>query len=171
MTTIKIIDQIKKRDQEAFEQIYEDYHRLIFYVINEIVKDKEISRDLVQETFLAVYNNIEQYNGGNFKYWIVTIAKNRAINYYNRVIKKEREIIRDNELVEASGDTSPTNLGKYDELLNKHFTQEEKDIIVYHVVFDYSYKEIAELLNQNVKTVGKKCRRLLSILKKIVKEE
>ena len=48
---------------------------------------------------------------------------------------------------------------------------EEKDLIVYHVVFGYSYKEIAEFLNENPKTIGKKCRRLLNILKNIVKED
>ena len=171
MSIATIVNQIKKQDEQAFEQIYNEYHKLVFFVIYEIVKNKEIALDLVQDTFLTVYNKIDQYDGGNFKYWIITIAKNLALNYYNRVIKKEDHVIHNDEMVESYVEETSSGLGKYDEILDKHFTKEEKEIIVYHVVFGYSYKEIAEILNEDPKKIGKKCRRLLNILKNIVRED
>lgn len=171
MAITTLVNQIKEKDEEAFEQIYNDYNKLVFYVVYQIVKNKEATNDLVQDTFLTIYRKIDQYNGGNFKYWILQIAKNLAINYYNRVMKKEEQIVKSMELIEKIEDTKAPGLGKYDELLNKHFTQTEKDLIVYHVVFGYSYKEISQMLGENAKVIGKKCRRLLSILKNIVEED
>lgn len=170
MAKITLVDQIKSKDEEAFEILYDEFHKIVFYVIYQIVKDSEIAKDLVQETFFTVYNKIEQFDGGNIKYWILQIAKNLAINYYNRTIVKEQQVIKNEEIVEMVSSKQNKGLGKYDELLDKHFEKEEKDLIVYHVVFGYSYKEIAEFFNENPKTIGNKCRRLVGILKSLVKE-
>lgn len=171
MSNYNLIEQINSKNEMTFDRIYEEHNKLVFYVIYQIVKDKEITKDLVQETFLHVYDKIEQFNGGSFKYWILQIAKNLAINYNNRVIQKEQAVVRDDEIVEAYEDKSSVGLGKYDEILNKYFEQEDKDLIVYHVVFGYTYPELAEIFNSNAKSIGKKCRRLLNILKNIIKED
>ena len=149
MAKITLVDQIKAKDEEAFEILYDDYHKIVFYVIYQIVKDSEVAKDLVQETFFTIYNKIEQFDGGNIKYWILQIAKNLAINYYNRTIVKEQQVIKNEEIVATVSSKQNKGLGKYDELLDKHFEKEEKDLIVYHVVFGYSYKEIAEFFNEN----------------------
>lgn len=171
MAKVTLVDKIRKRDEAAFEELYNEYHKIVFYVIYQIVHDQEVAKDLVQDTFLNVFNKIDTYDGGNLKYWIITIAKHLAINYYNRVMKKEQNVIHDDELVESYNDIPAPSLGKYDAILSKHFTKEEKDIIVYHVVFGYTYEEIGLILNQDPKTIGKKCRRLLNILKNIVMED
>lgn len=170
MLSNTLVNQIKDKDESAFEELFDEYHKIVSYVIYQIVKNQEITKDLVQETFFTIYNKIDQYDGGSLKYWIVTIAKNTAINYYNRKLSKERKVIRSDELIDNVLETKHQGLGKYDELLDAHFTQDEKDIIVYHVVFGYSYKEIGEIFKEKPKTIGKKCRRLMSLLKKYVKE-
>lgn len=170
MSKNNLVEQIINKDESTFDQIYSEYNKLVFYVIYQIVKDQEITKDLVQETFLTVYNKIDQYNGGNFKYWILQIAKHLAINYHDRVINKEKNIIKDNELVKKAEDVKAPGLGKYDDILNKYFDQQEKDIIVYHVCFGYTYSELALEFDSDAKAIGKKCRRLLNILKNIIKE-
>lgn len=171
MSSNNLVQQIANKNEVTFDKIYEEHNKLVFYVIYQIVKDKEITKDLVQETFLHVYEKIEQFNGGSFKYWILKIAKNLAVNYNNRVIHKEQAVIRDDEIVEAYEDKSASGLGKYDEILNKYFEQDDKDLLVYHVVFGYTYQELADVFDSNAKSIGKKCRRLLNILKNLVKED
>ena len=166
-----IVEQIKSKDECAFESLYDEYNKIVYYVIYQIVKDTEASKDLVQDTFLAIYNKIDQYNGGSFKYWILQIAKNLALNYHNRVQVKEQKVIKNDEMVNSVESKNESGLGKYDALLDRYFDQEEKDLIVYHVVFGYSYKELALIFNEKPKTIGNKCRRLLAILKNIVKED
>lgn len=170
MSSNRLVNQIKAKDERAFEALYDEFNKIVYYVIYQIVKHHDTTKDLVQETFIAIYNKIEQYEGGNLKYWILTIAKNIAFNFYNRKIVKEQKVIRNDEYLESIEASKHTGLGKYDDLLEEHFNQEEKDLIVYHVVFGYSYKDLSFIFDEKPKTIGNKCRRLVKILKTLVKE-
>ena len=41
-----LIEQAKHGDNKAFDQLYERYHKLIRYIIFDIVKDDELTQDL-----------------------------------------------------------------------------------------------------------------------------
>ena len=56
MSKNNLVERIINKDESTFDQIYSEYNKLVFYVIYQIVKDQEITKDLVQETFLTVYN-------------------------------------------------------------------------------------------------------------------
>ncbi len=166
----KQIELIKEKDEEAFETLYNEYKCLVYYVIYQIVKNADATSRLLQDTFLTVYNKIYQYNGGNFKYWILTIAKNLAKNYVTRDLVKENHFVNDNERVEKAPDESYQGLGKYDEILSENFEQEAKDIIVYHIVFGYQFKDIAKIMDKTPRYVSTKYKLSLDRLKKIMEE-
>lgn len=163
----KIIDLIKQKDEDAFEELYAEYKNLVYYVIYQIVKSHEASTRLLQDTFLTIYNKIDQYNGGNFKYWVLTIAKNLAKNYVTRDAQKEKKMIKDETIVYQTVDNN-IGLGKYDDILSEYFDQEQKDIIIYKVVFGYKFNEIGEMLNKNPKYVSSQYKSSLKLLKKIM---
>ncbi len=167
----KTIALIKEKNEEAFEQLYSEYKNLVYYVIFQIVKERDAAQRVLQDTFFTIYNKIEQYSGGNFKFWILTIAKNLAYNYYNRDMEKDRNLIKDNDLVEELPDLNRPCLGKYDDLLNEHFSQFEKDIIVYHIVFGYNFKEIANIMEKTPKYISLQYKLTLENLKRLMEEE
>ncbi|MCI6014409.1 MAG: sigma-70 family RNA polymerase sigma factor [Coprobacillus sp.] len=164
----KTITLIKEKNEWAFEELYNEYKNLVYYVIFQIVKDNDAADSLLQDTFLTVYNKIDQYNGGNFKYWLLQIAKNLSKNYVTRVQVKEKRVINDYDMIREMPDTHTTGLGKYDEILSESFSQEEKDIIVYHVVFGYKFKEIAKMMDKTPKYVSLKYKLSLEVLKQIM---
>lgn len=164
----KIIDLIKQKDENAFEELYAEYKNLVYYVIYQIVKDHEVSSQLLQDTFLTVCRKIDQYQGGNFKYWIVTIAKNLSKNYLTRDLQKERRTIKDEDIIYQTIDNSNIGLGKYDSILSEYFNQEQKDIIVYHVIFEYKFNEIGEMLDKPPKYISRQYKSSLKLLKKIM---
>lgn len=167
----KIINLIKEKDEQAFEQLYDEYKNLVYYVIYQIVRESDAANTLLQDTFLTVYNKIDQYSGGNFKYWLLTIAKNLSKNYCTRTMNKQKNIVVDDTKVLDTPDKDYTSLGKYDEILSENFNQEEKDIIVYHVVFGYKFKEIALLMDKSAKYISLKYKLLLETLKSIMEEQ
>lgn len=166
----RIIALIKQKDEEAFESIYAEYKNIVYYVIYQIVRNKEEANRLLQDTFLTVYNKIDQYAGGNFKYWILTIAKNLSKNYLTRDFVKEKRIIKDNELINEITDPRLVGLGKYDDILSENFEQEEKDILIYHIVFRYKFKEIAQIMDKSPKYISTKYKMSLKNLKMIMEE-
>lgn len=142
----RLIQGIRAKDEEAFNEIYYKYHDLVYYVVLKIVKNRDDASDVTEDTFLKMYNKIDQYNGGNFKYWLLQIAKHEALNFVTRVASKRKEVSLNEELVnDAQDDTF--SLGKYDDLLKDNFDEEARTIIILKVVFDYTYDEIAKELN------------------------
>ena len=53
----EIIISLQKGDSSAFEYFLSFYEKLIFNYIFRIVKNREVAKDITQDTFIKVYNN------------------------------------------------------------------------------------------------------------------
>lgn len=84
--------KIAKRDERAFEELYNKLNKAVYSVCLGIIKNEAVAVDLSQDTFVAVWNNAYAFKGVGFKTWVLTIAKNKSINYLN---KRKREVITD----------------------------------------------------------------------------
>lgn len=77
-----LIEQAKHGDNKAFNQLYERYHRLIRYIIFDIVKDDELTQDLLSNTFIKAFSKLSSYvNPISFEAWLKTIAVNTTIDH------------------------------------------------------------------------------------------
>ena len=65
-------------------ELYDKYGGLLYSVILRSVANQATAEDLVQETFLRIWNRIHTFDveRGRLEGWIVTIARNRAIDYF-----------------------------------------------------------------------------------------
>lgn len=80
----------KKRN---FNEIYTKYKNLVLKVAYMYSGDYVVAEDLMQETFLRLYKEIDEKPHSNIKAWLCTTAKYLAINYNIQVAgKAEREI-------------------------------------------------------------------------------
>jgi RNA polymerase sigma-70 factor (ECF subfamily) len=64
-------------------QLYDSYGKLAFSLIYRIVRDVGVAEDLVQETFLRVWNRALGFDAarGALGPWLLAVARNRAIDY------------------------------------------------------------------------------------------
>lgn len=76
------MEKIKAGDVNAFEELYDQYNRLLFGMIISIVKEREEAEDLLQEVFVKVWQKAHTFNKkrGNVYSWLVTISRNKAID-------------------------------------------------------------------------------------------
>lgn len=79
----ELADRLKKRDPDAMGDLYDRFGRLTYSVILGIVRDSAIAEDLVQETFLRVWNRVQAFDSerGALGAWLLAVARNRAIDY------------------------------------------------------------------------------------------
>lgn len=77
-----LIKQLKSKDQRAFSQLYDLYAESILGVIYTILKDQQLAEEVLQDTFLKVWDKAGQYDTkkGRFFTWILNIARNKAID-------------------------------------------------------------------------------------------
>lgn len=75
--------RLQRRDPEAMADLYDRFGRMAWSVIVAIVRDTGVAEDLVQETFLRVWNRVHAFEPGRGALgpWLLAIARNRAIDH------------------------------------------------------------------------------------------
>lgn len=79
----ELIERLKRRESQAMADVYDRFGKIAFSVILRIVKNTGIAEDLLQETFLKVWNRVDGFDQGRGSLgpWVLAIARNRAIDY------------------------------------------------------------------------------------------
>src|SRR5688500_2378385 len=71
--------------ESAFRELVRRYERPVFSLVYRMVRDRETSEELAQETFIKVLNHIDRYQPQfKFSSWLFKIANNIAIDHLRR---------------------------------------------------------------------------------------
>ena len=83
----ELIERLKRREPQAMADLYDRFGRLAYSLIFRIVRDSGTAEDLVQETFLRIWNRVQAFDSerGALAPWILAVARNRAIDYLRSV--------------------------------------------------------------------------------------
>ena len=157
-----MIKRLIAQDEEAFDYCYEQYKNLVYFKIFSILKNKETSEELVQDTFLKMYNSINTFDGQYFKAWLLTIATNLAISE----IRKTKETIEYDDNILSKEVMSEF---AYNDLLmdlSTILSDEEYKIVIYRTVYDLKIREVAEIFNQPTGTISYKYSEAIKKAKK-----
>lgn len=164
MDTLEVkIKQLKAGDNTAFDYIYERTYKTVYFKVLYIVRNKFTAEDIVQQTYLNAITNIGYYQEGtNFLAWISRIARNLALNDYNR---NKRMVLTD-----FSKDDYKYGVDKNEklfifELAKNILSAEEFEIIMLTQVAGYKRREVAAMLDMPIGTVTWKNNEALKKLK------
>jgi RNA polymerase sigma-70 factor (ECF subfamily) len=82
-----LVRRLQARDPNAMADLYDRYGRLTYALIFRVVRNAAAAEDLVQETFLRVWNRVQAFDRekGALGPWILAVARNRAIDYLRSV--------------------------------------------------------------------------------------
>jgi RNA polymerase sigma-70 factor (ECF subfamily) len=82
-----LIRRLQARDPNAMADLYDRFGRLTYALIFRVVRNAAAAEDLVQETFLRVWNRVQAFDRekGALGPWILAVARNRAIDYLRSV--------------------------------------------------------------------------------------
>lgn len=144
---LNLVKALQNNRLEVFDDLYYDTKNIVYYTILGIVKDPSLSEDLMQETYLKMLENIHSFKkSSSVKAWIATIARNLALNEYN---KRKRELyvdISEDEVLFGSVDSSSEKELIVGEILSS-LDDTLRDIVIYHVLGDLTFKEISKILD------------------------
>lgn len=166
-------------NEKALEALIRRYLRPVFSFSYKFVHDQPIAEDITQEVFVKVWKNIKKFDTKkNFKAWIFTIAKNTALDF----IKRKKTIPFSSLGFSDNKDISeiiPDGLPGPDEIFdgkkskNYIFSLIDKLSPLYRAVLflkyknDFTFAEIAEVLDEPLNTVKSRHRRGVAALKKL----
>lgn len=91
----QLVNKLKLGNEESFSEIYNLTNKYIFYVIMKITKNEEQTYDLMQETYIQIYNKISTLEDSKaFLSWAGRIATNKTYRYMQ---KYRKEVLVDEE--------------------------------------------------------------------------
>jgi RNA polymerase sigma-70 factor (ECF subfamily) len=160
-----LVKQLQNDDISVFDDIYYLTKDTVYYTILSIIKDASLSEDIMQETYLKALEKIHSYKPrSSFHSWIVTIARNLAINEYNRRKRELKVDPQENEIIFGTVDSLSEKELIVKEML-EYLVPEEREIIIMHVIGDMKHREIAEVLGKPIGTITWKYNEAINKLK------
>lgn len=173
-----LVDKLLRRDQQAFQWLYENYSAALYGVLLKIVREEEQAQDLLQEVFVKIWSNLSSYDTqkGRLFTWMLNIARNTAIDSIRSSKAMGRPasaqtISTDDEgtySVDRQYAVAPENTDfiGLKEVLNR-LRPERKQLIDLVYFNGYTHEEAAEELALPLGTVKTRIRSALQELKQL----
>ncbi len=141
--------------EKGFKFLVQLYQEKIYWHIRSIMKSHEDTNDVMQNTFIKAYKNINSFkNDAKFYTWLYRIATNESLN----ALKKNNKIgvvgMDEPEGIMKEVHSDPYFDGDEAQiiLLQAIASLPEKQRLVFNMKYydDMSYKDISEILNTSV---------------------
>lgn len=171
-TEQELISYLKERNDFAFSYLYDNYSGALFSVIMNIVPDKEMAGDVLQEVYINIYRKIDTYDSGKSRLytWMLNIARNEAIDTIRskgyRNSQQNREVT---EAVYEQAGSTQQNIDKIGlrKLLEK-IKPEYRDLIDLSYFKGLTQEEISQFQGIPLGTVKTRLRAALSQLRALL---
>jgi RNA polymerase sigma-70 factor (ECF subfamily) len=169
----ELVQAILEKDKNGAEALYDMYSSSLYGVIFRIVQHQEIAEDLLQDTFIRIWNSFSSYDAakGRLFTWMVNVARNIAIDKTRskefRNSAKTEDIENNVLIIDKQVNTiiNPETIGLKD-LIGK--LKPEHKIILDLVYFEgLTHVEVAKKLEIPLGTVKTRLRNAIITLRKL----
>lgn len=171
----EIAEGCLKLKRSAQKELYDRYIKKMNAVCRRYISDKDEIKDVLQEGFIKVFENIEKYRGeGPLEAWVRRIIVNTVLSHI-RKNKSELFVKQDKTDIDDTT-TLISDEVEDDSIFNADFSQEDLMLAIenlpenYKVIFNlycienYSHKEIAQLLSMKEESSRTRLNRARKIL-------
>ena len=145
--------EFKNGNQQAFEELYTKYNKLVYGIAFSILKNQQDAEDIVQIVFTKIYGiDKDKLPTSKEASWLYTTTKNEAIAHIRR--KNNSVDLESIYEVEDTNDEIGDVLNKdsYNKMISK-LSDKEKEVVSLKIISNLSFNQIGKLLNQPTGTV------------------
>ena len=174
------IDDARRGDQEAFEQLVRRYEKRVFALTSRMCRNPADAEEAAQEAFLAAWQGLAFFRGdSSFSTWLYRLATNACVDLLRRESRHRTAAglsLDDEELNLDVPDParSPQDEAERRELREEierglaSLSPEHREVLVLREIHQLSYDEIAETLDLDVGTVKSRISRGRKQLRKFL---
>lgn len=95
---------LEEGETKCFGEIVSRYSGSVYSKTLGLMKDEDLTRDIVQQAFIRAYTHLDSWRGGNLGVWINAIATHLALNAIDKAKRHRTQPIEENDL-KASTDS------------------------------------------------------------------
>lgn len=166
-----LIKQLANKNKKALYVIYDTYSAALYGVILRMCRNEAVAQDLLQETFIKIWQKINSYDAtkGKFYTWAYRIAKNTTLN----ALRKPDLLIRSENLSVHTDTTEEELLPDYAELNGaiKKLEPHHQQAISLVYFRGYTHREAYKEMGVPLGTFKSYIRQALSLLRDNYKNE
>ena len=160
-------------EKKDFEEIFRKYSSIIFQYAYKFLKDKDLAKDVVSETFIKFFRFYSAIKDKAILKWLLITAKNVIVD----ILREREKILPLEELKLSDNKNNPEetfflkkDLERLQEIVRK-MPQSLYEIYQLYYQEGYSIKEIAEMKNLSISALNKKLFKIRRfIFKRLPKE-
>jgi RNA polymerase sigma-70 factor, ECF subfamily len=164
-----LLARLQRREPEALAELYDRYGGMVYRLILRMVRDQGIAEDLVQETFLRVWNRVGGFDTGRGAVgpWLLTVARNRAVDYLRYKQRRSESSLDLNEaehpalFADMRSDQLNFDLARHIKRALDQLNPKQREAIELAYFEGMSQTEIARRMDQPLGTVKTWMRRAL----------
>jgi RNA polymerase sigma-70 factor (ECF subfamily) len=169
-------------DEVSLEILIKKHQQRLFSFIYSKVKDRDVTNDIFQDTFIKVIKTLKKGNyneEGKFLPWVMRIAHNLIIDYFrknNRMpsFKNSDEfdifsIISDDSLNAEKKIIQEQIFDDVRDLINE-LPEEQKEVLIMRMYRDMSFKEISDNTGVSINTALGRMRYALINMRKLIEK-
>lgn len=147
------------------ERIVDQYGTGLLRMCYLYLKDMQLAEDAVQDTFLKVYRNYGQFNGGaGEKTWVTRIAINVCKDYLRTAWRRRVNVVEElNDIPDAEGPHAAEDGALLNEVLA--LKPKYREVLLLYYYQDLKISEIAKVLNAPESTISVRLKRAREQLK------
>ncbi|PXW91708.1 RNA polymerase sigma (SigX) subunit [Streptohalobacillus salinus] len=168
----------------TFDHLYETYHRDVYQYIFYMVKDKAITEDLLQETYIKVLQAYEKFRGeSSEKTWLFSIARHTVMDYFRKQQRRKQVFFGlfskdDEEVTNQLIDKAPlpeelTALNEELQMIYHYLdacSLDQKNVIILRFIQSLSIHETARILEWTESKVKTTQHRALKKLRHLIEQ-
>jgi len=93
-TDAEIMLKLAGYDSQALKQLYDRYSSMLYALIRKIIPNKELAEEVLSDVFVITWKQMDQFDfkSNNVFTWLVTLARNKAIDAMKREMRKEKRV-------------------------------------------------------------------------------
>ena len=174
---VTALNFIEKRNNDTFTKLIDRIKPGLSSFVYKYVQDKDIINEILAQTFISVWEKVDQYNSDyNFSTWVYAIAKNEALGQirnqnknlsHDRLTENHSKVLQmysptDNIQSEVIGPVGEELIQKlYDVSINaiNNLKEPYKTVMIEREVNRKQLQEIADQLGWNTSTVKTRLRK------------
>lgn len=171
----ELVLSLKAKDQQSFSYLYDNYSGALYTIVLQVVPDRELASDVLQEVFVNIWRKIESYDAtkGRLFTWMLNVARNLAIDmvrskaYQNA---QKNQGMPETEFFDKAGGSSQLSVDNIGlrKIVNK--LKAEHRVLIDMAYFNgYTHEEIAQLQGLPLGTVKTRIRSALTQLREYLK--
>jgi RNA polymerase sigma-70 factor, ECF subfamily len=167
-----LMQAVQRGDMVAFNSIVDRYKDRLMNVIGRMLSSTEEAEDVVQETFVRVYQHRQSFNFQHcFSTWIYTIALNLARNELRK--RKRFKFLDVNDMQGAESELAvemklPSRISQSLDAAIQNLPEKYRTAFMLRDIQEMPYEEVAKVLNVPLGTVKSRVNRARMMLKEVL---